>query len=61
LTYIKTAKKQLKKYIFLVRAVPFKSTWEGGGDIFQLVVGVKPYFFMLGLLKINSVGGGSND
>ena len=32
------------------RAVPFKSTWEGGGDtfffIFLLVVGVKPYFFL---------------
>ena len=37
--------------LHLLRAVPFKSTWEGVNTIFfifLLVVGVKPYFFMLG-------------
>ena len=39
-----------KNIFVLIRAVPFKSTWEGGRTpfFFLLVVGVKPYFFMLG-------------
>ena len=47
-----------------LRAVPFKSTWEGGTPfffIFLLVVGVKPYFFYVGwtVFSIGERRGGS--
>jgi hypothetical protein len=50
---------------FHIRAIPFKSTWEGECHffIFLLVVGVKPYLFMLGggSLENEFCWGGSND